>query len=563
MHIIHRKKPLLLKLTIGLIIFTLLIAEGALLWNSHQASAADARAYQAGRIIDDGIFTNGNAMSVEQIQDFLNSKNPNCQSGYTCLKNYHQNPANGADNYGNAPIPAGAISAAAIIKTYSMQFSINPQVILATLQKEMGLVTHTGPGLWRFRSAMGYGCPDNRAPGAPACNPSFGSFSAQIYEGARHFRGYFDAPPGWWVTYTTGNNTIPFNPNSSCGSSVVNIQNRATVALYTYTPYQPNQSAINAGYGMGDGCGSYGNRNFFLFFSDWFGSPIKPPIGDCPVANVKCVWSFRSETNGEFFYTSDINERNFVHGSSFTYMGVHFFIRKDDVAGTIPVYRVYSNTGRHFWTTSASERDQLVATGAWVSEGTPFSVDPPSSNTGDLVHRLYIQSSGGVHVLTRDESYMALLIQNGYRDEGVSFTSVSTAAQDAPPTTSRQNVYRLQLNNEHFWTTNPRERDALIYAGGRYEGTSWQTPSAGQPLYRLYSSRGVHFWTTSVAERDMLLNAGWRNEGAPIQVATSGSPVYRLYNTRTGVHFWTISVPEKNGLLANPEWRSEDISWYY
>ena len=180
-----------------------------------------------------------------------------------------------------------------------------------------------------------------------------------------------------------------------------------------------------------------------------------------------------------------------------------------------------------------------------------------------LVHRLYTQGSGGVYVLTRDESYMALLLQNGYRDEGIAFTSVSTAAQDAPPSTSRQNVYRLQLNKEHFWTTNPRERDNLIYAGARYEGTSWQTPTTGQPLYRLYSPQGIHFWTTNTNERDVLLGAGWRNEGTPLQVATSGNPVYRLYNMRTGVHFWTISIPERNGLLANPEWRNEDVSWYY
>ena len=564
MHIVSQKKHLSIKILLVFLAIAIVFISGIILWNNNQAGAADARSYQAGLIIDDGIFTNSNSMSVEQIQNFLNNKNPNCAQGYTCLKNYAQNPETGADNYGGAPVPAGAVSAAALIKNYSMQFGINPQVILVTLQKEMGLLTNQAPSINRFRSAMGYGCPDNRAPGAPACNPSTGSFSSQIYEGARHFRGYFDAPPGWWVTYNTGNNTIPYNPNGACGSSVVNIRNRATVALYTYTPYQPNQAALNAGYGEGDGCSTHGNRNFFLFFSDYFGSPVKPPIGDCPQANVDCVWSFRNDANGEFFYTSNIDERNTVHGGSFTYMGVHFFIRKQATAGTIPVYRLYSNTGRHFWTTSASERDQLLASGAWTSEGTPFSVDPSSSNTGDLVHRLYTQGSGGVYVLTRDESYMALLLQNGYRDEGIAFTSVSTAAQDAPPAASRQNIYRLQLNNEHFWTISARERDALIYAGARYEGTSWQTTTTGQPVYRLYDTRtGVHFWTTTSQERDMLLSAGWRNESTSWVAASSGSPVYRLYNTRTGVHFWTTSVPERTSLLTNSEWRAEDIAWYY
>jgi hypothetical protein len=29
---------------------------------------------------------------------------------------------------------------------------------------------------------------------------------------------------------------------------------------------------LNAGYGTGDGCGAYGNRNFWAMFTDWFGS---------------------------------------------------------------------------------------------------------------------------------------------------------------------------------------------------------------------------------------------------------------------------------------------------
>ena len=55
-------------------------------------------------------------------------------------------------------------------------------------------------------------------------------------------------------------------------SSPVYIQNQATANLYYYTPYQPNAAAIRAGYGEGDGCSSYGNRNFFQYFTDWFGA---------------------------------------------------------------------------------------------------------------------------------------------------------------------------------------------------------------------------------------------------------------------------------------------------
>ncbi|MCA9328069.1 hypothetical protein KDA14_06070, partial [Candidatus Saccharibacteria bacterium] len=39
--------------------------------------------WKAGRIIDDGVFTNANDMSVADIQNFLNSKVPSCDTNGT------------------------------------------------------------------------------------------------------------------------------------------------------------------------------------------------------------------------------------------------------------------------------------------------------------------------------------------------------------------------------------------------------------------------------------------------------------------------------------------------
>lgn len=257
-------------------------------------SAADARTFQAGRIIDDGVFTNSNTMTASNIQSFFNSK-VTCDTygsktselgggtraqwliahGYsvpvTCLRDFYENPTTGENNYGKA-IPTGAISAAQIIYNYSQMFNINPQVIIATLQKEQGLVTDEWPTVRQYSQALGFGCPDNVAPGAPACNPAYSSFSTQVYQAARHFRGFINNSPGWYVPFTTGINSIRWSPDANCGSGNVNIQNRSTVALYSYTPYQPNPAALNAQYGQGDSCSAHGNRNFFLYFTDWFGS---------------------------------------------------------------------------------------------------------------------------------------------------------------------------------------------------------------------------------------------------------------------------------------------------
>jgi len=60
------------------------------------------------------------------------------------------------------------------------------------------------------------------------------------------------------------------------------LQNKATAALYYYTPYQPNAAALANLGGTGDGCSSYGNRNFWVYYNNWFGSTTAPtpPMGD-------------------------------------------------------------------------------------------------------------------------------------------------------------------------------------------------------------------------------------------------------------------------------------------
>jgi hypothetical protein len=86
---------------------------------------------------------------------------------------------------------------------------------------------------------MGFGCPDT----AP-CNAEWFGLSKQLYQGARHLRGFY-ANTLTYVPFRLGNYSIGFHPNSSCGSTVVNIQTRGTAALYSYTPYQPNVDALN------------------------------------------------------------------------------------------------------------------------------------------------------------------------------------------------------------------------------------------------------------------------------------------------------------------------------
>lgn len=283
---------------------------------------ANASDFQPGRIIDDEIFYNSDSLSTSNIQTFLNSKVPNCDTNgtqpasdwgrpdlthaqlasyirngtngyskdtgfhappYTCLKDYKQNTPQmeAASGYCSALSAKTNRTAAQIIKDVASACGINPQVLIVLLQKEQSLVTDVWPLNRQYASATGFDCPDS----AP-CDPAYSGFFYQVYYAARQFKVYKAHPNSYnymagrtnriywqtnlgnWVN-TSGN----YNSNySTCGYSNVYIENQATAALYIYTPYQPNQRAMANLYGTGDSCSAYGNRNFWRMFTDWFGS---------------------------------------------------------------------------------------------------------------------------------------------------------------------------------------------------------------------------------------------------------------------------------------------------
>ena len=308
------------------IIGLLTIGTLAILWSQQQATAAEAKHFSPGRIIDDAVFYNNGAMSAGEIQTFLNAKAPTCDTNgtqpasdwgrsdithatlasyirngtnrytkdtgfhappYTCLKNFKQNtPQMEAASGLCSSLPARSNrTAAQIIKDVSDACGINPQVLLVLLQKEQSLITDSWPLNRQYAKATGFACPDT----AP-CDPKFNGFFYQVYHAARQFNVYKAYPTTYnyiagrsnriyWQTNLgnfvnpSGNANDPSrNGKSACGYSNVYIENQATAALYIYTPYQPNGRAMSNLYGTGDGCSAYGNRNFWRMFTDWFGS---------------------------------------------------------------------------------------------------------------------------------------------------------------------------------------------------------------------------------------------------------------------------------------------------
>jgi len=236
------------------------------------AQAADSRLFDPGNIISDAMFFDGGAMSAAEVQAFLSNKVPTCRAGYTCLKSFTQAvPSKAAvDGRCAAYVSQGTESAATIIAKVGSACGISQKALLVLLEKEQSLVTDTWPESGQYRSATGYGCPDTAA-----CDANYYGFFNQVYNAALQFKRYAATPLSW--NHIAGRvNNIRLNPTASCGTSAVFIQNQATAGLYNYTPYVPNAAALANLYGTGDGCSSYGNRNFWRIFTDWFGSTTGP-----------------------------------------------------------------------------------------------------------------------------------------------------------------------------------------------------------------------------------------------------------------------------------------------
>ncbi|WP_062305593.1 LGFP repeat-containing protein [Demequina subtropica] len=266
-----------------------------------EAAAADLSDFDPGYIISDANFYDSDAMTAAQVQSFLNGKVPTCHEEWSagandpivCLKNYSQTTTYKAADAFCDGYTAKTQTAAQIINGVARSCGVSQKVLLVLLQKETGLVTHTYPSEWRYDRATGFACPDT----AP-CDTQYYGFFNQLYSAARQYKIYQAYPNsyGYVAGYT---NRILYHPKSSCGRKSVDIRNQATAGLYIYTPYTPNQAALNAGYGTGNSCSSYGNRNFFAYYSDWFGSPVFT-VGTA----IKSYWSSLGGDDGPGYPTS-------------------------------------------------------------------------------------------------------------------------------------------------------------------------------------------------------------------------------------------------------------------
>ena len=194
----------------------------------HPAARADN--FDPNNIISDGEVLNYSSMTLDDIREFLKNK-----GGY--LATYSCADPNGK-----------IMPAAEIIYDRATVNKVSPKFLIALLQKEQSLIEDNSPKQSQLDWATGYGCPDG-----DSCNTRWQGFWKQINSASLQFRDYIDNPQLY--TYKAGNSYSFTNPYSSTPKepTIVIPANRATAALYNYTPHVYN-----------------GNYNFYKIWQRYF-----------------------------------------------------------------------------------------------------------------------------------------------------------------------------------------------------------------------------------------------------------------------------------------------------
>jgi hypothetical protein len=389
---------------LALLIFLPLLILAGFLLKSHSAYA-----FNANDLIGDGVFDNVNSMSASAIDSWLNTYFPN-----SCIST--NNGFSAPDPTGYSPNPSQffysstAVSAGTVIYDAAQAYGINPQVLLATLQKEESLIDGgAGCATWQYASAVGYGCTDSGTnthnysyPGGGLVTPLYyingspvnsisgscvnsgpkAGFSEQVIHAAwllEFSRHKSEGDTGWAIIKGNWNNC---DDNNTCPASW-NIP--ASDACYsgfmtqgTFKRCPTDTSAIYYdGYATIDGSSVHmdngataslyvytphfsGNQSFDNLFTSWFG-----PL------DVQYSWSIQSLT-----YSTGTN--SFGNGVAGT------VTLKATNNSTVPWYN-YGNTPVRLGTWTPGRVSPLYSPG-WLSNTRPANmtesqVDPGGTAT--------------------------------------------------------------------------------------------------------------------------------------------------------------------------------------
>jgi hypothetical protein len=124
---------------------------------------------------------------------------------------------------------------------------------------------------------------------------------------------------------------------------------------------------------------------------------------------------FGRTTNGDHYYTTDINTLRNGTNNGWIFEGIGMFVFSNQIDNTIPVYRWYSASAvDHYYTTNPLDKPA----GYSLESSTAFYVYPSAINGALPVYRYYNATTGD-HFYTKDPDEVTFM--PGYAAEGIAW----------------------------------------------------------------------------------------------------------------------------------------------
>jgi hypothetical protein len=152
------------------------------------------------------------------------------------------------------------------------------------------------------------------------------------------------------------------------------------------------------------------DKAYFAALSRW----LSPAGSAQDVVLRTAVYRFYNASTGAHFFTSSAAERDGVIAGNplFNYEGVAFYAYGTQVTGSSPVYRFYNGqTGRHFYTMSTVERDIVAAAPGYTLEGPSWYAQEASGGTATPIYR-FNRPNTDIHFYTASASEKDGIVQN-------------------------------------------------------------------------------------------------------------------------------------------------------
>ena len=245
------------------------------------------------------------------------------------------------------------------------------------------------------------------------------------------------ASPSPWLTYDQGGNLVEYTDTVTAAIQAPDSENKENVPVYfkvhggiaNATEYQLWITATGTSNPYGQNLGSmyqYGGARlgFLPSAKDNTKSRSANPssIAD-PLTGQRVVTRVDSlETFDTFYTTSNANAINALQSDDdYLFMAASFRGLKNNNKNAVDVYQLlHTPTDTHYYTTNASQRDQLLNSGSYSGGDVGFRALAPGTGATDFVR--YFNSTTGAYGFSAAAGDVQFFTSRGYVIDGVAWS---------------------------------------------------------------------------------------------------------------------------------------------